>query len=359
MSDTPRPSISIVAPCFNEEQGLAEFVRRCIEACRAALDERGGGHAAGMHPFEVVLVNDGSRDGTWPLMLRLAEQHPQLVCVNLSRNHGHQLALTAGLHICRGERVMIIDADLQDPPELLTPMLARMDEGFDVVYGQRRKRTGETKLKLLTAAAFYRLIERIADVPIPRDSGDFRLMSRRALDVFLDMPERHRFIRGMVSWIGFPQAALQYDRDARYAGETKFPLRRMMRFALDAITAFSTRPLAWASTAGFVFAGVAAALFVYSLVSWLVWDTAPGWTSLMAAMALFSSVQLVVLGIFGEYLGRLYDQSKGRPLFIIESVVAGEAESAAALPLGDAIVEVRSGHPLVSGVPTMRHEARS
>jgi polyisoprenyl-phosphate glycosyltransferase len=343
MSSSLRPLISIVAPCFNEEQGLGEFVRRCVESGRSACEAQGG--RGGL--FELVLVNDGSRDGTWSLMQRLAREYPELVCVNLSRNHGHQLALTAGLHVCRGERVMIIDADLQDPPELLGAMLSRMDEGYDVVYGQRRKRVGETKMKLLTAALFYRIIDRLTDVPIPRDTGDFRLMSRRSLDVLMGMPERHRFIRGMVSWIGFPQAALEYDRDSRFAGETKYPYRKMMRFAMDAITAFSTRPLAWASTAGFFFALVAAGLFVYSLFSWLVWDTAPGWTSLMAAMALFSSVQLVVLGIFGEYLGRLCDQSKGRPLFIIESIVAGAGESRPRIP--EAIVEVRSRPSFVQG----------
>jgi polyisoprenyl-phosphate glycosyltransferase len=325
------PYISVVAPCFNEEQGIGEFVRRVCAACEKACGPR--------RSFEVVLVNDGSRDGTWAAMQEVASEHPQVVCVNLSRNHGHQLALTAGLHVCRGERVLIIDADLQDPPEVLGDMLSLMDRGFDVVYGQRRRRVGETRMKLLTATLFYRLIERLADVPIPRDSGDFRLMSRRALDVLLSMPERHRFIRGMVSWIGFAQTPLQYDRDARYAGETKYPYRKMVRFALDAITGFSTRPLAWASTAGFVFAMLAAGLFVYSIVSWLVWETAPGWTSLMAAMALFSSVQLVVLGIFGEYLGRLYDQSKGRPLFIIESIVTGEGQRAG--PMLPPMVEVR------------------
>lgn len=341
----PRPAISVVAPCFNEQQGLAEFVRRAHAACRIAADGRDSAS------FEIVLVNDGSRDGTWPLMLQLAEQYPELVCINLSRNHGHQLALTAGLHICRGQRILIIDADLQDPPELLKDMLARMDEGFDVVYGQRRQRTGETKMKLLTASIFYRLIDRLTDTPIPRDTGDFRLMSRRALDVFLSMPERHRFIRGMVSWIGFPQAALQYDRDPRFAGETKYPYRKMMRFALDAITAFSIRPLALASAAGFFFALVAAGLFVYSLFSWLVWETAPGWTSLMAAMALFSSVQLLVLGIFGEYLGRLYDQSKGRPLFIIDSIIAEGRVQAPRETCGSAhapdpaLIEVRSARP--------------
>jgi polyisoprenyl-phosphate glycosyltransferase len=334
----PHPYLSVVAPCFNEEQGLGEFVRRTLAACQ------GTGAS-----FEVVLVNDGSRDGTWGLMRELAAEHPQLVCVNLSRNHGHQLALTAGLHVCRGQRVMIIDADLQDPPELLREMLALMDRGFDVVYGQRRQRAGETWMKLWTASLFYKFIQRLTDVPIPRDSGDFRLMSRRAVDVLLTMPERHRFIRGMVSWIGFPQTALQYDRDPRYAGETKYPLRKMIRFALDAITAFSTRPLAWASTVGFIFAAMAALLFVYSILSWLIWDTAPGWTSLMAGMALFSGVQLVVLGIIGEYLGRLYDQSKGRPLFIIESIVAGGQETALQ----------RAGAESESRIPAVIVEARS
>lgn len=301
--------LSVVSPCYNEEPGLPEFLRRVSSACEAV--HRG---------YEVVLVNDGSNDRTLEVMHALAEQYPELVVVNLSRNHGHQLALTAGLSAARGERVLILDADLQDPPELLEPMLAMMDEGFDVVYGQRRKRAGETAFKLATASLFYRIIQRLADTPIPADTGDFRLISRRALNVLLTMPERHRFIRGMVSWIGFRQAPLLYDRDARFAGETKYPLHKMMRFAIDAVTGFSTRPLTFAITLGAWTALFSAALVIYSLVSWIGGRAVPGWTSLLSAVGLLGGAQLVMMGILGEYLGRLYEQAKGRPLFIIENV---------------------------------------
>jgi dolichol-phosphate mannosyltransferase len=218
--------------------------------------------------------------------------------------------------------------------------------GADIVYGQRRTREGETRFKLWTAAMFYRVIGRLTETPIPADTGDFRLMSRRALDVLLRMPERHRFIRGMVSWIGFKQVAFPYDRDKRYAGETKYPLRKMMRFAMDAVTSFSTRPLTWASKLGFIAALFAMALFVYSVVSWLIYRTAPGWTSIMAGVALLSSVQLVVLGIFGEYMGRLCNEMRGRPLFIIESIVASsETGEVAPVQAGDAmmpVIEIRT-----------------
>ena len=264
--------------------------------------------------------------------------------VNLSRNFGHQLALSAGLALCRGRRVLILDADLQDPPELLPEMLRLMDAGADVVYGRRRKRAGDSASKRLTAALFYRLIGALTDVPIPRDTGDFRLMSRRALDALLAMPERHRFIRGMVSWIGFRQVALDYDRQARFAGTTKYPLRKMLRFALDAITAFSIKPLALASWVGIATGLFALGLLAYSFLSWLGWvggTVEPGWTSLMAAVAILGSVQLLVLGIIGEYLGRMYEQAKGRPLYIIEDVVrnaphpGGEAPIRSPLPPGE------------------------
>lgn len=312
----PASHLSIVAPCYNEEEGLAEFLRRCTAA------------AASVEPdYEIVLVNDGSRDGTWRVMQEHAARDPHIVAVNLSRNHGHQLALTAGLSVCRGERVLIIDADLQDPPELLGEMMKRMDAGADVVYGQRRKRAGETMFKLATAAAFYRIIERLTDTPIPRDTGDFRLMSRRALDVLMSMPERHRFIRGMVSWIGFKQEALAYDRDARFAGETKYPFRKMLKFAIDAVTAFSIKPLTFAVTLGFGAALVAALLVLYSIIIWISGKTVPGWASITAAVAFFSGAQLIVMGIFGEYLGRLYEQSKGRPLYIIADVVCSRSDA--------------------------------
>jgi polyisoprenyl-phosphate glycosyltransferase len=312
MTESSRPALSVVAPCFNEEGVLPEFVKRVT----AVLDRVGG-------TAEIVLVDDGSRDGTWKAMEEAAARDPRVVGVRLMRNHGHQLALTAGLSVCRGRRILIIDADLQDPPELLPDMMARMDEGADVVYGQRRLREGESLFKRATAAAFYRIIGRMTDVEIPSDTGDFRLMTRRVLDILLAMPERHRFIRGMVAWIGGRQVALQYDRKARAAGETKYPLTKMVRFAIDAITAFSVVPLMASMTIGWIMAIVGFTFFVYSIVGFLLDYNLPGWTSLMAAIGLLGGMQFLMLGIIGAYLGRLYDQNKGRPLFMIRDIVGG------------------------------------
>ena len=312
MTDPTRPALSVVAPCFNEEGVLPEFVKRV----GAVLDGIGG-------TAEIVLVDDGSRDGTWAVIGAAAARDPRIVGVRLMRNHGHQLALTAGLTICRGERVLIIDADLQDPPELLPEMMALMEQGADVVYGQRRIREGESLFKRATAAAFYRIIGRLTDVEIPSDTGDFRLMTRRVLDLLLAMPERHRFIRGMVAWIGGRQVPLQYDRKARAAGETKYPLTKMVRFAIDAITAFSVVPLMASMTIGWIMAIVGFAFFVYSMIGFMLGYNIPGWTSLMAAIGLLGGMQFLMLGIIGAYLGRLYDQSKGRPLFMIREIVGG------------------------------------
>ena len=313
MSLTDRPALSVVAPCFNEEGVLPEFVKRV----GAVLDKVGGS-------AEIVLVDDGSRDGTWAVMGEAAARDPRVVAVRLMRNHGHQLALTAGLSVCRGERVLIIDADLQDPPELLSDMMALMDQGADVVYGQRRVREGESLFKRATAAAFYRVIGRLTDVEIPSDTGDYRLMTRRVLDLLLAMPERHRFIRGMVAWIGGKQVPLQYDRKARAAGETKYPLTKMVRFAIDAITAFSVVPLMASMTIGWIMAIVGFAFFVYSMIGFVLGYNIPGWTSLMAATGLLGGMQFLMLGIIGAYLGRLYDQNKGRPLFMIRDIIGGD-----------------------------------
>jgi len=303
------PQLSVVAPCYNEQDGLEEFYRRV----RGVLD----GLA---QPAEIVLVDDGSSDGTWAVLRRLAEADPSVVLVKLSRNHGHQLALTAGLSICRGRRVLILDADLQDPPELLPQMLAAMDRGADVVYGQRRKRAGEGAFKRGTAFAFYRFVNWLSDTRIPPDTGDFRLLSRRALDALLSMPERHRFLRGMVSWVGFRQEAFLYDRDPRHAGTTKYPLRKMLRLALDAVTSFSTRPLRLATILGGLTGLFGLGLLIYVFVSYLVGRTVGGWTSLLGTVAILGSIQLFILGLQGAYLGRLYEEAKGRPLFIIESI---------------------------------------
>jgi len=329
MTTSPNPGLplSVVAPCYNEEAVLPQFVGRMVEACRAC-------NVA----FEIVLVNDGSRDSTWKQFMALAARFPEVVCVNLARNHGQQLALTAGLHVCRGERILIIDADLQDQPELLSDMMRVMDSGADVVYGQRRNRKGETLAKRFSSAMFYRLMERLTDVPIPRDTGDFRLMSRRALDVLLTMPERHRFVRGMVSWVGFQQVPLPYDRDARFAGVTNYRFWKLLRLTFDAITSFSIKPLTWASKLGFVSSVLSLGLLAYTLVSWAIGHSVTGWTSMMALLALLGSVQLFFIGVLGEYVGRMYDQTKGRPLFIIESIHRS-AEATAGLPPHDLTVK--------------------
>jgi glycosyltransferase involved in cell wall biosynthesis len=312
MSELPRPALSVVAPCYNEQDVLPEFLRRL----GAVLDSLGSSS-------EIVVVDDGSRDRTWEAMTTAAAADPRIVAVRLMRNHGHQLALTAGLSVCRGERILIIDADLQDPPELLSDMMALMDQGADVVYGQRRQREGESLFKRASAAGFYRLINRLTDVDIPADAGDFRLVSRRVLDLLLAMPERHRFIRGMVAWIGGRQMPLLYDRHARAAGESKYPLAKMIRFAADAITAFSVVPLMASMTIGWVMAAVGFGFFVYSMIGWFMNANLPGWTSIMAALGLLGGMQFLMLGIIGAYLGRLYDQSKGRPLFMIRDIVGG------------------------------------
>jgi len=313
--------LSVVIPCYNEAAGVVELHRRVAAVCQTVPQS-----------YEIVLVNDGSKDATWQKIAALAASDPHLVGINLSRNHGHQLALTAGLSLCRGQRILILDADLQDPPELLPDLLALMDQGADVVYGQRRTRQGETFFKRSSASLFYRLIGHLTDVPIPRETGDFRLMSRRALAVLLAMPERHRFIRGMVSWIGFKQVPLLYDRAPRFAGSTHYPLRKMVRFAIDAVTSFSIKPLMWASFVGLISAGFAIVMLAWSFYSWLFLHAEHGWSSLMAAVTLLGSVQLMVLGIFGEYLGRLYEQSKGRPLFIVEQVLQGGTMLPGAVP---------------------------
>ena len=229
------PFLSAVVPCYNEEASLPELHRRLSAALAAATPD-----------YEIVLINDGSRDQTWPVLCSLAVTDPHLVCVNLSRNHGHQLALSAGLSLCRGQRILVVDADLQDPPELLPQLMQLMDQGADVVYGQRMARDGESVFKKLSAWMFYRLLNFFTEVDIPKDAGDFRLMSRRVLDVFNSMPENFRFIRGMISWVGFKQVPLQYHRPPRAAGETQYTLAKMLRFAFDGITSFSVRPLRFA-----------------------------------------------------------------------------------------------------------------
>jgi polyisoprenyl-phosphate glycosyltransferase len=312
-------SLSIVVPCFNEQECLASLHERLTRAAEAAAGDE----------YELVLVNDGSSDRSWTIMCELAVSDPRLVAVNLSRNHGHQLALTAGLDLCRGERILIIDADLQDPPELLGDMLAMMErEGADVIYGVRVARAGETPFKRATAHAFYRMLARATEVDIPVDAGDFRLLSRRALDALLAMPEQARFIRGMVAWIGFKQVPFPYKRDERFAGTTKYPLRRMIRFALDALTGFSSAPLKLASHAGLWLSVGSVLLILYILAGWLSGRAIPGWTSLMLVVVVIGAVQMFVLALMGEYIGRLYSQAKQRPLYIVQDIAGRAADDA-------------------------------
>ena len=316
-----RPALSIVVPCYNEEACLDMLHARVSAAAREAVGE----------DYELVFVNDGSRDNSWPVMQRLAAADPHLVAINLSRNHGHQLALTAGLDLCSGQQIMIIDADLQDPPELLSDMRATMvAEDADVVYAVRRRREGETIFKKITAAAFYRVLDRVTDTPIPLDTGDFRLMSRRALDAFLSLPEQARFIRGMVAWIGFRQVPFAYDRAERHAGETKYPIGKMIRFALDAVTGFSTAPLRFASHVGLALTGASLLLLVYIAIGFFTGSAVQGWTSTMLVVVLLGAVQMFVLGMIGEYLGRLYVESKHRPLYLV-SDIAGPIRGRATL----------------------------
>ena len=313
--------LSIVVPCFNEEACLPELHRRVSAAARAVAGAS----------YEIVLINDGSRDLSWRVMQDLARTDERLVAINLSRNHGHQLALTSGLDLCSGERILIIDADLQDPPELLPEMMAEMDaQGADVVYAVRRARAGETAFKKATAKLFYRLLSRMTDVEIPVDTGDFRLMSRRALDALLSLPEQARFIRGMVAWVGFRQVPLAYDRAERFSGSTKYPLRKMIAFALDAVTGFSTAPLRMASHVGLWLVLASVLLLVYIAVGWLTGSAIQGWTSLMLVVVILGAVQMFVLGMIGEYLGRLYVEAKRRPLYIV-SDIAGRARGRPAL----------------------------
>jgi dolichol-phosphate mannosyltransferase len=308
-------ALSIVVPCFNEEACLGELHQRLGAVARLAVGD----------DYEIVLVNDGSRDGSWPVMQRLAAADPHLVAVNLSRNHGHQLALTAGLDLCRGACILIIDADLQDPPELLPAMIETMRESdADVVFGVRKSRAGETAFKRATAHGFYRLLSRATEVDIPLDAGDFRLMSRRALDALLAMPEQARFIRGMVAWIGFKQVPFAYDRQQRFAGETKYPLGKMVRFALDALTGFSSAPLKLASHAGLALSIGSLVLILYIAWAWTAGHNIQGWTSLMLVVVVLGAVQMFVLALMGEYIGRLYNEAKGRPLYIVQDIAGGE-----------------------------------
>jgi len=305
--------VSIVVPCYNEEQSIGELLRR-IYAVLASLPARS---------CEIVLIDDGSQDRTWSLIEAAAAMSDDVVGVALTRNHGHQLALSAGLAVAKGNRVLALDADLQDPPELLPGMMALMDRGADVVYGLRVARQGESAFKRLTSRWFYRILNQLTDVSIPIDAGDFRLMNRRVVDILNAMPESQRFVRGLVSWIGLKQVPFPYERDERFAGETKYPFTAMLRLAIDALTGFSIQPLRVASFFGLAFGMLGVVCMIYVLFSWLNGNSIRGWTSLISIVLIIGSAQLIVLGTIGEYVGRLYIESKRRPLYLIRDIVGG------------------------------------
>jgi glycosyltransferase involved in cell wall biosynthesis len=300
--------VSIVVPCFNEEAVLPELHRRLV-AVLEQVEDMG---------FEVVYANDGSNDHTSEILRELQASDPRVRVISLSRNFGHQIAVTAGLEHASGDAVVIIDADLQDPPEVIPEMIARWRDGYQVVYGLRAERAGETTFKIWTAKVFYRLINHLSEIEIPLDVGDFRLLDRKAVHALLSMPERDRFLRGMVSWIGLKQVGVIYDRAPRRAGESKYPLMKMLRFAVDSVISFSFAPLRLAIWLGFAALAASIAGIIYALVIRLyTTDWVRGWTSIFTAVLFLGGVQLITLGIVGEYVGRIYAEVKLRPLYVV------------------------------------------
>jgi len=296
--------LSVVAPMYNEEGTVEAFYQRVRDALEGI-------------EFELVVVDDGSTDATTSILARLADDDPRVRVIELSRNFGHQTAITAGLDHASGDAVVMIDADLQDPPEVIPTLLERWHAGADIVYAVREARVGETRFKLATARWFYRLMSKLANIELQEDAGDFRLLDRRALDALLSMRERSRYLRGMTVWVGFTQAAVSYQRDARYAGATKYTVPRMLRFALDAIASFSHAPLQAATVLGFIFSFVAFLAIPVVIGLKLVDSYLPGFSTITVVILLLGGIQLIAVGIIGEYVGRIYDEVKRRPLYLV------------------------------------------
>jgi dolichol-phosphate mannosyltransferase len=347
-SGTAATLLSVVVPCFNEEEVLRETQRRLLSALEP-LDA----------DIEIVYVDDGSRDCTAAILHALSAGDARVRVVRFARNFGHQTAVTAGIDHSRGDAVILIDADLQDPPEVIPRMVELWREGYQVVYGVRGHRPGETLLKRSTASVFYRMINLMSDVPIPLDTGDFRLLDRCVADVLRDMPERHRFIRGMVSWVGFRQCPVYYERNARFAGESKYPLGKMIRFALDGVTSFSTVPLRWATWAGLAAAGISLLGILYALITRLMTNSwVPGWAAIFVAILFVGGVQLLSLGAIGEYVGRIYGEAKGRPLYIVaERLGFAPMESGSRAAVGYSVTSAQSA-PMLRGAREIYTAAR-
>jgi dolichol-phosphate mannosyltransferase len=310
--DVRPPVISIVAPVYNEQETLPHFYERVV----AVMEGLGV-------PFELVLVNDGSRDNSFSLMRELHARDPRVRAINFSRNFGHQAAISAGLDYARGEAVVIIDSDLQDPPEIIPELVEHWRNGAQVVYAQRRQRVGETRFKLLTAALFYRLINRLTTMNLPRDTGDFRLVDRKVVNALIQMREHNRFMRGLSAWVGFRQDVVRYDRHERFAGKTNYPLFKMIRLSMDAITGFSYAPLQLATSLGFLFAGLSLAGIVLAIIARIVSGAIVGQGTTLIVVLFLGGIQLIFLGVLGEYLGRIYDEVRNRPLYIVSETLDG------------------------------------
>jgi len=307
---TPTPTYSIVAPVFNEEETLPHFYEEVVTVMEGIAE-----------PFELILINDGSIDGSYTIMQALHARDPRTRILDFSRNFGHQIAISAGIDYANGEAVIILDADLQDPPQVIPSMIARWKAGAEVVYAQRTAREGETRFKLLTATVFYRLIARITSVNIPRDTGDFRLLDRRVVNALVRMREQHRFMRGLSAWVGFRQEAVPYQRHSCFAGTTKYPLSKMIRFSMDAITSFSHVPLQLATSFGFVLAGISLLGIVVAVILRIFTGAIVGQASTLILVLFLGGIQLIFLGIIGEYLGRIYDEVRARPLYVVREVL--------------------------------------
>lgn len=312
--DSKSPSVvvdlllSVVVPVFNEKDGLQEFYDRTKRVLLGL---------AGLE-YEVIFVDDGSSDASVDIIAQFVRQDVRVRLLKLSRNFGHQIAITAGIDAARGDAVVVIDADLQDPPEVIVRFIEKWQDGYDVVYGMRETRDGETVFKVWTASIFYRILRSLVSLDIPVDVGDFRLMSRRVVEHLKAMQERDRFVRGLVSWIGFRQIGLSYRREKRYAGETKYPYRKMIRFALDGITSFSSIPLKMATIMGYLTSLIAFAYACSVIVQKFMGYTVQGWATIMVGLLFLGGVQLICLGILGEYIGRIFNETKGRPLYIVD-----------------------------------------
>ncbi|MCX8047075.1 MAG: glycosyltransferase family 2 protein [Anoxybacillus gonensis] len=299
---------SVVIPVYNE----ALVIRETYKRLKRVMEQTDGA-------YELLFVNDGSKDDTLDMLKELAVRDDTVKYLDFSRNFGHQIAITAGMDYASGEAIVIIDADLQDPPELILEMIEKWKEGYDVVYAKRTKRKGETFFKKATAYAFYRLLRAATEIDIPLDTGDFRLIDRKVRDELVGMRERSRFVRGLVSWVGFKQTAIEYERDERFAGETKYPLKKMIRFSLDGITSFSYKPLKLASLLGFLLSFVSVVWMIAVLyLKLFTHSTVTGWSSLVMTVLFFNGVVLIMLGVIGEYIGRIYDEVKHRPLYILK-----------------------------------------